>query len=236
MGNFLSSGSYAHQSQALATVDLTSVTTQAVDVFLASKDNNGMINGIDYWQVANAYTAIALHDNWSGNYSHVHFLKDAVATVGNTNPSYLREYNDDSMWWALTLLDLFELTNNSTMVSIARTIWQHVDDHRISSNNIIVHGQNMDGAVYWRTEGTEAQTGQVNSVTTGLFAELSARLALHGSDPEQSRMIELSNSSLQWILRTCYNESEHVVLDTINVKTDEVVSLHRRTSHGSLTR
>ena len=89
----------------------------------------------------------------------------------------------------------------------------------------------MEGGCYWTTKPGE---DQINSISTGLFAELSVRLALieknlldwmkdHFSVFQRKKTyieeyIEAARSSLGWILRCRYRPEEGIVLDGVLLK------------------
>jgi len=152
---------------------LIAVTQQAIDVFLASKQDNGEIGGLGYWQTANGYTAIALHDAWSGTTHNVSVLEGQIARVRkHRQGTFVNEFNDDSLWWANCLLDLHEVNHESDLVVAANRVWEHVSRSVVLQSQCIVQGMDMGGGVMWTTKSGD---DQINAITSGLFAEVSAR-------------------------------------------------------------
>lgn len=212
------------------TDDLARITQECIDVFLQSKLENGKIRGIDWWQTANGYTATALHDTWSSenrlqNYDNV---ADAIRQCESGKPGFINEFNDDTLWWALCCLHVYAIRKDPWVLDRAVHIWHHIHD----SNSICKQGQahfqnlDMEGACYWTTNLDEEQ---VNSISTGLFAELSVRLGLvsdgevlnaHSTMPllgqkptSREDYIEAARCSLGWILRCRYRDEDALVLD-----------------------
>lgn len=198
---------------------LLSITQPAIDVFLASKNNSGQINGLTYWQVANGYTAIALHDSWSKTTSNADTLGDLVARVEAHQPDCINEFNDDSMWWAVCLLEMYDLTGDQQHLLEADKIWTHVQQYVIPAGRYVVDGVDMAGGVMWTNKPNETQA---NAITAGLFSELSARLACHlQTAPTRSALLDGAMNSLAWILRCRFNSSEYLVLDHVDVSTGD---------------
>ncbi|RMZ84392.1 hypothetical protein DV738_g631, partial [Chaetothyriales sp. CBS 135597] len=217
------------------------ITRQAIEVFLAARNDNGSIAGIGYWQVANGYTAIVLHELWSVAQKQqtpaptpspslpnfVSVVQESFEQIESTQPGFINEYNDDSMWWAMANLELFTLTNEAVYLEAAYRIWSHVKQYRLSKGEVIFRGMDMEGAVYWTTRDNETQ---LNTITTGLFAELSARLAGFCTGPdydtarEQDDMISLAQGSLAWILRCRFDPQRNLKDWTFTYTTGQTIA------------
>ncbi|KAG9719542.1 glycoside hydrolase family 76 protein, partial [Aureobasidium melanogenum] len=196
-------------------------TQGAIDVFMASKQPNGEIGGIGYWQTANGYTCIALRDAWSGSNRNATLLRDRLSTVESHHRHFINEFNDDTLWWGNCLLDAYLTNPDSYYLENARKIWQHVNRSMLSPGQARVRDMDMAGAVMWTTRPNEEQ---VNAITTGLFSELSARLALlEKPGRETAKMLEAAEKSFAWIERCRYRSHECIVLDTIKLRSQECV-------------
>ncbi|THY98611.1 hypothetical protein D6C92_02774 [Aureobasidium pullulans] len=106
-------------------------------------------------------------------------------------------------------------------VDNAVKIWQHVRRSMLSPGQAKVRDMDMAGAVMWTTRPNE---DQVNAISTGLFSELSARLALlQKPGRETAEMLDAAEKSFAWIERCRYRSNECIVLDTIKLKSQECV-------------
>ena len=193
---------------------------RAIDVFFASRSDDGLIHGLKYWQVPNGYTAVALYDLWSHSCHNTESLISQMSKAMKTYQDYVNEYNDDSMWWALCCVETYKLGKHDFCLSAARRILQHVNKYVITADQkIVVGGSDMAGAVLWTSKPGETQ---VNAITTGLFAELSARMAvLDHSEPHRQIWLDKAQHSLFWILQNRFLDDEQLVLDTIDLATGE---------------
>ena len=196
-----------------------SITQAAVDVFLQSQKDDGLIGGISYWQTANGYTAIALHDTWSNTTSHSGILDDLIAKVEVNHTDLINGFNDDTMWWSMCSLELFDLDDEPGHLETAQTIWKHVNSYVIPKGKYIINGIDMKGGVIWSNNTNETQ---VNAITTGLYSELSARLAVQTPDEsEKEKLISAATDSLSWIERALFDEDNYVVFDQIDLATHQ---------------
>lgn len=158
--------------------NIPAATQRAIDVYMMSQKPNGEMGGIGWWQTANGYTAMALHDKWAGqrhNYPKIaEVMKKCEQECHN---GFINEFNDDTLWWGLLCCHMFELEKDVWFIAKAKAIWQHIKTGKsvCGKGQYQFNGQDMEGAVFWTTRPGE---GQINSITTGLFAQLSARLAL----------------------------------------------------------
>ncbi|KIW69643.1 hypothetical protein PV04_05508 [Phialophora macrospora] len=206
-------------SVSLSEDSILNITQTAINVFLQSKRDDGLIRGLTYWQVANGYTAIALHDAWTNTTAFADQLDELIGKVETNQPDCVNDMNDDSMWWSICSLDMFDLTHQPKYLKMSEAIWEHVNGYVIPHGKYIINGVDMEGGVMWSNRTAETQ---VNAITTGLYAELSARLSrLRGDgDDEQSRRRLLASAirSFSWILRATFDPHESLVLDHIDLQ------------------
>ncbi|KAL9106065.1 MAG: hypothetical protein Q9227_008851 [Pyrenula ochraceoflavens] len=228
--------------------ELVNITRAAIDMFLLSKQDSGQIGGIGYWQNANGYTAIALHDLWSGSQHYRSVVEDALMKVEAQQHNFINEFNDDSMWWAMCSIAAYQAYGNELHLHRARRIQSHVRRSVVRKGEFSVHDMDMEGAVFWTTKKEEQN---LNSITTGLYSELTAeltriQLANSGSQTlkspskrvwgslqerikgalvpqEDSKTVDLESSiaSCGWI-RRC-RLSDNIVKDTIRVRDKELI-------------
>jgi hypothetical protein len=158
--------------------DMPQTTQRAIDMYMRSAQPNGHMGGIGWWQTANGYTAMALHDLWSHRSMHNYpQLAKAVRGCEATRPGLINEFNDDTLWWGMLCLDLYALGGDVWFLEKAQGMWAYMRNRGC----VIKKGQHqfqewdMEGALFWTTREGDFQ---VNSITTGLFVELAARLAI----------------------------------------------------------
>lgn len=152
------------------------ITQRAIDIFMMSQRPNGEMGGIGWWQTANGYTAIALHDLWSSNSHNYSRIADAVRKCESHCRDLINEFNDDTLWWGMLCVHLYNLGGEDWFLEKAKGIWRHVRGGWVcGKGDRQFKGEDMEGACFWTSRPGE---GQINSISSGLFAELSARLAI----------------------------------------------------------
>ncbi|KAF1345867.1 glycoside hydrolase [Delphinella strobiligena] len=200
---------------------LLAITQKCIDVYLASSQPNGEIGGIGYWQTANGYTAIALHEHYSGSTANTQLLVRRLETVASHHADLINEFNDDTLWWGNCVLDVYQIDRRAELVGAAAKLQRHVSKSVVPRGAYRVGDMDMEGAVMWTTRGGEEQ---VNSITTALYAEVCGRLAgLAQESPQRREWLMEAENSLTWVLRCRYREHEALVLDTIKLKSKECV-------------
>lgn len=148
-------------------------------------------------------------------------LARRLETVSSHHPDLINEFNDDTLWWGNCLLDIHQLNQSPENVRAVVKLQQHVSRSVVLRGAYRVRDMDMGGAVMWTTRAGE---DQVNSITTGLYAEVCARLAgLVQDSPKRREWLMEAERSLDWVLRCRYREHEALVLDTIKLKSKECV-------------
>lgn len=213
------------QVTALPSKEPGRVTQRAINVYMLSKKQDGEMGGIGWWQTANGYTAMALHDLWSGEHCNYDALCTAIRQCEARHKNFINTFNDDTLWWAMLCVHMYNIKWDEWFHKQAQIIWKHVKHSVCERGEVFFQGRDMEGAVFWNIR---PEYDQINAITTGLFAELSIRLALlvdsksQNSDVSRDQYIEAAKCSLGWILRCRYRPREGLVLDNIRLRDGKV--------------
>ncbi|KAK3703463.1 hypothetical protein LTR37_014453 [Vermiconidia calcicola] len=221
--------------------DPSAVTQQAIDIYMTYQGPKGGIRGIGWWQAANGYTAIALHDIWSNKTHNYDNLAHAIRQCENRQRGLINPFNDDTCWWALLCVHMYSLKGDHWFLEKAEAIWRSMRETGsfCRRGQVWFRGGDMEGAVYWKkTPGSD----HINAISTALYAELSARLALikmkersdgghhhllhrhhHSDHASAEACTEAARCSLSWILRCRYRPHKGIVLDHLELKNEEAV-------------
>ncbi len=209
-------------------MDRRKTAQEAIDIYPQREKADGSMDGVGWWQCANGYTAIILKDIWSrdrSNYDELDRLLRKCET-NNSEVSFINAWNDDSCWWALCCVHMFNDKDDQFYLDQAQIIWRHVRKSMLDPGEQTFRGVDMEGAVYWTTRPGE---DHINAISTGLFAELSVRLALALQEvkccgtPSVEEYIDTARRGLGWILRCRYNAGESMVLDHIELKAQKAI-------------
>ncbi len=214
------------------------IAQRAIDIYMMSKQPDGCMGGIGWWQTANGYTVMALKDLWTGDRHNYDTLSSLVRQCEYQHAGFINEFNDDSLWWAMLCMHVYTVGGDEWFLRKAEGVWNHMHTSRSvvqQRGQMNFNNMDMEGGCFWKNGMCGDQ--QVNSISTGLYAELSARLALcmlrnghnhhHLSQPSQvffgrtpsaQEYLDAAKRSLNWILRTRYRQHEAVVLDGFDLQ------------------
>ncbi|KAK4554329.1 hypothetical protein LTR86_008537 [Recurvomyces mirabilis] len=207
-----------------------------------SRTPDGGIGGIGWWQWANGYTAIANHVDWSNDHRNLDLLRARLNRCEDQHPMLINEFNDDTLWWGLCCIRIYEIDGNEDFLKKAVVIWHHCRKYICRAGRHNCCGHDMEGGCYWTNKPGE---GYLNAITTSLFAELSVRIArvefrrgpqsyssfgklknhfslshhIGGTD-----FLEAARCSIGWIVRCVYLPGDGVVMDGIDTKKNSLTN------------
>ncbi len=124
--------------------------------------STGLWPSTGWWNSANALTAIIDYSMASGTST---YTGDVATTFSkNSGQSFLNTFYDDEGWWALAWIRAYDLTNDATYLSMAKTIFQDMSGGWDST---------CSGGIWW----SKAKTYK-NAIANELFLEVASRLHL----------------------------------------------------------
>ncbi|HEY7414764.1 MAG TPA: glycoside hydrolase family 76 protein [Ktedonobacteraceae bacterium] len=141
--------------------------------------SNGLWNSA-WWNSANELGAIIDYSRLSGNTAYT----GDIATTFNDNSSgnFLNNYYDDEGWWALTWVNAYDYTGNTTYLNMAKTIFSDMASGWDSTCN---------GGVWWSKDRTYK-----NAIPNELFLTLAARL--HERTPNDTSYLNWATKEWTW--------------------------------------
>lgn len=134
-------------------------------------------------------------------------------------------FNLDQLWWCNLLLDANENYQCGTCIQQVAKIWDQINRESVISagGKVGIHRdaginstcvENMTGGVYWNNMKTD---NNINSISTGLYLQVSARMYLLTKDEKYYRAAE---SAAGWIKKNTLDADTGLVLtDGINGQT-----------------
>ncbi|KAK5167497.1 uncharacterized protein LTR77_007196 [Saxophila tyrrhenica] len=195
------------------------IAQEAFHQLLTHQRPNGSVTGIGWWQLANAYTAIALWNLSSDHGSRAWYdlLSRAIRQCERRQRGLINAFNDDSCWWALLCVHMYSFSGEGWFLTQAEGVWRAIrDDGSVCRNGeVLFKGEDMEGGVFWKRR--RSGNGCVNAISTGLYAELSVRLAL----VEMKRARE-GEGEREMVGRE-YRPRKGMVLDHIDLNKDKRV-------------
>lgn len=172
--------------------DIATVAADAIARLFAYRNADLDFNSLSWWQAANAYAAVASLDLFTGPAHRAQVgagLRRLIARGDErgADPVGLENaFNDDSLWWALACVDAHQAYGDAAFAAEAQRLWQHVKNTSLVletgvapnmggiQRTVVVSDQcALEYGTYWTTKPDEIY---LNSVTTGLMAQASARI------------------------------------------------------------
>jgi hypothetical protein len=179
---------------------LSDIAASAISAMMGMRNSDGSFTEIGWWQAANAYTAAISYDKYTGSNTFSSQISQGMKSLIEEGPSDIfktrgpglrNEYNDDSLWWALACIDAAETYGDATFSAQAKALWQWIHDASLItetgiapsmggvSRTVVLSDQcSLEGGVYWTSLANE---DYVNSITTALMMQMSARLGMGDS-------------------------------------------------------
>ncbi|KAI5856619.1 glycosyl hydrolase family 76-domain-containing protein [Tricharina praecox] len=172
--------------------DITTTANDAIANLFTYRDADFDFKNISWWQVGNAYAAVASYDLFMGP-AHQQQVTEGLHRLiergdsGQSDPVGLEnQFNDDSLWWALACVDAYQVYGDAACATEAKRLWQWVKDTSlvvqtgiapnmggIQRTAVISDQCALEYGTYWTTKPEEFY---LNSITTGLMAQASARI------------------------------------------------------------
>lgn len=157
--------------------------------------SNGQFNSTGWWNSANALGAIIDYSRLTGDTAYT----GDIANTFNANSSgnFLNAYYDDEGWWALTWVDAYDYTGNTTYLNMAKTIFANISS---------AWDTTCSGGVWWSTSRSYK-----NAITNELFLTLAARL--HERTPGDTSYLSWANEEWTWFSQSGLINSSHLIND-----------------------
>jgi predicted alpha-1,6-mannanase (GH76 family) len=124
--------------------------------------STGLWNGVQWWNSANALTAVIGYTKLTGDSSHAGAIGTTFTAAQRQHANFVNSFYDDNGWWGLAWVAAFDLTRESRYLAMARTIF---------ARNVAGWDDTCRGGLWWNTAKTYK-----NAITNELFLTLAAKL------------------------------------------------------------
>eukprot|EP01113_Clastostelium_recurvatum_P038306 TRINITY_DN5715_c0_g1_i4.p1 TRINITY_DN5715_c0_g1~~TRINITY_DN5715_c0_g1_i4.p1 ORF type:complete len:348 (-),score=66.60 TRINITY_DN5715_c0_g1_i4:39-1082(-) len=175
----------------------TVAVTQLQRWFEADK---GVWSGVGWWNSANSLTALAHYERYL-NYST--FMMDIEDVYdGNERKQFLNSYYDDEGWWAMAMLDVYDLNQQEKYLDMAQVIF--TDMTKAWDNT-------CGGGLWWNHDRKYK-----NAIPNELFLAIATRLYII---TKQASYLTWAQEEWKWFLSTGMINARYLVNDgTANCK------------------
>jgi hypothetical protein len=126
-----------------------------------------------------------------------------VAPVANKHPDFENFYHDDTSWWTLAWIEAYDLTGNTSYLSMAETIFP-----------FLTAGWNpatCGGGEYWAIN-----SNYKNAVANELFLTVAAKLANRTTGTTSANYLSWANQEWTWFKNSGMINSSNLINDGIN--------------------
>lgn len=162
----------------------------------------GQWDDVNWWQTANALTALIDHMRARGQNGNLSLVLDSLARNRSWEfGDYKGDSTDDTAWWALALVDLYDLTGDRQWLELARTDEAYIYGYWDGA---------CGGGLWWDIKRTYK-----NAISNELYLQLAA--ALHNRLPGDKIYIARAERTWDWLKRSGMINAQNLINDGLNV-------------------
>ncbi len=121
-----------------------------------------------WWETANSMTTLANYEHVTGDTAYEPVLANTFAAAQATHANFINSYDDDEGWWALALIDAYDLTGTQSDLTMAQTIFANIAAEWDTTT--------CGGGVWWEKPSANV-TEYKNAIANELFLTVAAKLA-----------------------------------------------------------
>lgn len=159
----------------------------------------GREHGLWFW--AQAAMILANYQEQTSDKKYAGQLKDSY--TANWDSIINAAFYDDRLWWALALIKIHQVNNDTDALNKARLL---VDSVAIQGSQNVCHG---NGGIYWDVAKT-----QVGSIANTLLITAAGRLYLVTGDTKYK---DIANNTWQWLQQSGLLGVDHTLADNYTV-------------------
>jgi predicted alpha-1,6-mannanase (GH76 family) len=168
---------------------------------------NGLYWTTNWWNAANAITALANYSRVSGTTKYLAVFANTLHAAQASRsgfPGFINDYYDDEGWWALAWIDVYDLTGEAQYLQAAASIF---DDMQRGWDTAT-----CGGGVWW-----SKKTHEKNAIENELFLAVAASLANRAKSPEQrAQYLAWAQKEWDWFHSSGMINSRHLVNDGLD--------------------
>ncbi|MDH6622845.1 putative alpha-1,6-mannanase (GH76 family) [Streptomyces sp. LBL] len=163
-----------------------------------------------WWQSGNALQALLDYMSKTGSRTYLPEVKNTIALQRRPldwwpqgGGEFRADSTDDTGWWALAMVRMYDLTRDKQYLDIARTdeayMRQYWDD-------------TCGGGIWWDLPGKTYK----NAISTELYFKLVA--SLHNRIPQDTVYLDRARQSWKWFSNSSMINDDHLVNDGLNTQ------------------
>jgi predicted alpha-1,6-mannanase (GH76 family) len=198
------------QLQAKPPAKQTSYLRQATDGIHTLQSwyvlNTGLYETTGWWNSANAITVLADYARLSNSREYQPVFTNTFQQAQKISKGFLNNYYDDEGWWALAWIDVYDLTQQQSYLSMAASIFTDMAKGWDST---------CSGGIWWSKDRKYK-----NAIANELFLSVAAHLAARASDPgKRAEYITWAQKEWEWFANSGMINAQHLINDGLDFAT-----------------
>jgi predicted alpha-1,6-mannanase (GH76 family) len=168
--------------------------------------NTGLYETTGWWNSANAITVLADYSRLSSSKEYQPVFANTFQQAQKTSKGFLNNYYDDEGWWALAWIDVYDLTQEQSYLSMAASIFTDMASGWDST---------CSGGIWWSKDRKYK-----NAIANELFLSVAAHLATRAADPgKRAEYIAWAQKVWDWFTGSGMINAHHLINDGLDIAT-----------------
>lgn len=154
-----------------------------------------------WWNAANSITVLANYAKVTSDTTYDFAIANTFAAAQKLHANFLNSYYDDDGWWALAWIQAYDLTGDTTYLSMAETIFSTIATN--GWDNAV-----CGGGVWWNTSRTYK-----NAIPNELFLDIAAKLANRTTGSASVTYLNWAKKEWAWFKASGMINTQNLVND-----------------------
>jgi predicted alpha-1,6-mannanase (GH76 family) len=163
-----------------------------------------------WWQTANSMTMLANYEHVTGDTAYEPVLANTFAAAQATHANFINAYDDDEGWWALALIDAYDLTGTQSYLTMAETVFANIAAEWDTTT--------CGGGVWWE-KPSSGVTEYKNAIANELFLTVAAKLANRTTGTASAGYLSWAQEEWTWFKASGMINSQNLINDGLTAGT-----------------
>jgi predicted alpha-1,6-mannanase (GH76 family) len=163
-----------------------------------------------WWETANSMTTLANYEHVTGDTAYESVLANTFAKAQTTHANFIDSYDDDEGWWALALIDAYDLTGTQSNLIMAETIFADIAAEWDTTT--------CGGGVWWE-KPSSGVTEYKNAIANELFLTVAAKLANRNTGTTSAGYLSWAQEEWTWFKASGMINPQNLINDGLTAST-----------------
>ncbi len=167
----------------------------------------GLWHTTGWWNAANSVTVLGVYSRLSGSSEYLPVISNTFSR--NESGGFLNQYYDDEGWWALAWIEAYDVTGQTSYLSMAEAIF--------SDMTTGWDGSTCNGGIWWNKTHTYK-----NAIANELFLDVAANLALRASgSTTKTADLQWAEKEWQWFSQSGMINGQNLINDGLTISSSD---------------